>query len=114
VSASRHEGFGVPLLEAMYHGVPVVALGAGAVPETVGEGAVVIDDDAAHRVAAAVHGVLGDDRGRAALVAAGRARLAHFTLERTRAAMAHVVRRWVDAGGTWPADAGAHEGTDAA
>nr|WP_239014048.1 glycosyltransferase [Archangium violaceum] len=36
LSMSRHEGFGVPLLEAMYRGVPVVAYGAAAVPETMG------------------------------------------------------------------------------
>ncbi|MBJ6764051.1 glycosyltransferase [Myxococcaceae bacterium JPH2] len=36
VSMSRHEGFGVPLLEAMYRGVPVVAHAAAAVPETMG------------------------------------------------------------------------------
>ncbi len=36
LSMSRHEGFGVPLLEAMERGVPVVAYGAAAVPETMG------------------------------------------------------------------------------
>jgi glycosyltransferase involved in cell wall biosynthesis len=36
LSMSQHEGFGVPLLEAMYRGVPVVAYGAAAVPETMG------------------------------------------------------------------------------
>lgn len=36
LSMSRHEGFGVPLLEAMYRDVPVVAYGAAAVPETMG------------------------------------------------------------------------------
>ncbi len=36
LSMSRHEGFGVPLLEAMHRGVPVVAYGAAAVPETMG------------------------------------------------------------------------------
>ncbi len=36
LSMSRHEGFGVPLLEAMDRGVPVVAYGAAAVPETMG------------------------------------------------------------------------------
>lgn len=36
LSMSRHEGFGVPLLEAMYRGVPVVAYGVAAVPETMG------------------------------------------------------------------------------
>ena len=36
LSMSRHEGFGVPLLEAMERGVPVVAYGAAAIPETMG------------------------------------------------------------------------------
>ncbi len=36
LSMSRHEGFGVPLLEAMHRGVPVIAYGAGAIPETLG------------------------------------------------------------------------------
>ncbi len=36
VSMSEHEGFGKPLIEAMYLGVPVVAYAAGAVPETMG------------------------------------------------------------------------------
>lgn len=36
VSMSEHEGFCVPILEAMYHRLPVMAYGAGAVPETMG------------------------------------------------------------------------------
>ena len=46
LSMSRHEGFGVPLLEAMYRGVPVVAYGAAAVPETMdGAGVASLTDD---------------------------------------------------------------------
>lgn len=45
VSASAHEGFGVPLLEAMAHDVPVVALAAGAVAGTVGRGGLVLGAD---------------------------------------------------------------------
>ncbi|WP_395822835.1 glycosyltransferase family 4 protein [Archangium minus] len=46
LSMSRHEGFGVPLLEAMYRGVPVVAYGAAAVPETMaGSGLVSLTRD---------------------------------------------------------------------
>jgi glycosyltransferase involved in cell wall biosynthesis len=46
LSMSRHEGFGVPLLEAMYRGVPVVAYGAAAVPETMGgAGLTTLSDD---------------------------------------------------------------------
>jgi glycosyltransferase involved in cell wall biosynthesis len=103
VSLSEHEGFGVPLLEAMHHGVPVVAYGAGAVPETVGVGGLLIEERAPHVVAAAVHRVVADAGTRAVLVDAGRARLVHFDLDHTRAIMADVVRRWVAGGGTWAA-----------
>jgi len=97
VSLSAHEGFCVPLLEAMHHTVPVVALGAGAVPETLGTGGLLLDDPSPPSVAATVHRVLADAGTRAALVAGGQARLAHFALARTRAVMAGVVRGWVAA-----------------
>lgn len=46
LSMSRHEGFGVPLLEAMHRDVPVVAYGAAAVPETMGgAGITTLSDD---------------------------------------------------------------------
>lgn len=45
VMMSRHEGFCVPAVEAMSMGVPVVALGAGAVPETVGDAGLVWGED---------------------------------------------------------------------
>jgi glycosyltransferase involved in cell wall biosynthesis len=101
VSLSQHEGFCVPLLEAMHHGLPVIAYGAGAVPETIGDGGLVLDSAEAHTVAAAVHAVASNDDTRAVLVSAGRARLEHFSLARTRAVMADVVQRWVAAGGAW-------------
>ena len=102
VSVSEHEGFCVPLVEAMHHGLPVVALGAGAVPETLGAGGVLLTERSPSAVAAAAAVVAPGGPPHDALAAAGRARAAHFSLERTRAAMAGVVRRWVDAAGTWP------------
>ncbi len=83
VSLSQHEGFCVPLLEAMHHGLPVVAYGAGAVPETMGDGGLVLDHADAPHVAAAVHAVVSSEDTRATLGAAGRARLEHFSLART-------------------------------
>jgi len=111
VGLSEHEGFCVPLLEAMHHGVPVVAYGAGAVPETLGTGGLLLADPAPHAVAAAVDRVVGDGATRARLAAAGRARVAHFSLERTRATLASLVRRWVDSGGEPPPPA--HRGDGA-
>jgi glycosyltransferase involved in cell wall biosynthesis len=43
VSASRHEGFGLPLLEAMSMGVPIAALARAAVPETVGDAGILVE-----------------------------------------------------------------------
>jgi L-malate glycosyltransferase len=88
VCLSRHEGFCVPLLEAMHHGVPIVALRATAVPETLAGAGLVLDDDDPVTVAAAVDRVQRDPGVRAALVAAGRRRLADFSDARIRAAFA--------------------------
>jgi glycosyltransferase involved in cell wall biosynthesis len=95
VCLSDHEGFCVPLLEAMHHEVPIVAFGAAAVPETLGTAGLLLDDKSPLVVAAAVDRVLGDERLRGALVAAGRARLDDFALARTRARLADVVTELV-------------------
>ena len=81
VSMSEHEGFGVPWLEAMAFGLPVIALGAGAVPETVGAGGVVFEGLGYDEVAALVDLVLTSPDLRARLAAAGRERLASFPTE---------------------------------
>lgn len=80
VSLSVHEGFGVPLLEAMRASVPVVALSAGAVPDTVGTAALLLDRAEPVPVAAAVHRVRTDAALRARLAEAGHRQVALHTL----------------------------------
>ncbi len=80
VMASDHEGFCVPLAEAMGHGVPIVAYGVTAVPETVGGAGLVLPDKAALPFAAAVGRVLQDPQLHAVLAAAGLERAAGFDL----------------------------------
>lgn len=75
VCLSDHEGFGLPVLEAWSHDLPVVAFGAGAIPEIAGDAAVVLPDKSPATVAAAVARVARDPALRAALVARGRRRL---------------------------------------
>jgi len=89
VCASEHEGFCVPLVEAMGHGVPVVAFGAAAVPETVGDAGLVLDDKDPLRFAAAVDRVVGDAELRRQLAQAAAQRVAGFSVERS-------ARRFVD------------------
>jgi glycosyltransferase involved in cell wall biosynthesis len=96
VSVSEHEGFGVTPLEAMHHGVPVVAFAAGAVPETVGTGGLCLATKEAATVAAAVHRVAADPALRDALVAAGHARVGELSLEAARRATADQLRPVVE------------------
>ncbi len=62
VSMSEHEGFGVPILEAMAAQVPVVAYGAAAIPETMGGAGVLLRTKDPAVVAATVHAVQSDRR----------------------------------------------------
>jgi glycosyltransferase involved in cell wall biosynthesis len=91
VCLSEHEGFCVPLLEAMHHEVPIVAFASSAVPETLRLAGLVVEEKAPVTVAAAVHRVVGDPALRASLVAAGRARLAELSLDHGRARLRDAV-----------------------
>ena len=60
LSASEHEGFCVPLVEAFHKGIPVVAFAATAVPDTMDGGGVLYDRKDPCHVASLMHGVLSD------------------------------------------------------
>jgi glycosyltransferase involved in cell wall biosynthesis len=74
VSTSEHEGFCVPIVEAMAFGVPVVALGTTAVPETVGEAGIVWEERDPRRFALAIQRLLREPREREWLGTLGRKR----------------------------------------
>ncbi|MGC8465144.1 MAG: glycosyltransferase family 4 protein [Acidimicrobiales bacterium] len=75
VSASLHEGFCVPLLEAFSHELPVVAVSCAAVPETLGDGGILVPPGDPLAFAAAAHLLISDPDLREQVVAAGRQRL---------------------------------------
>ena len=75
VCLSDHEGFCIPLLEAMRSGLPIVAFAAGAVPETLGEAGILLDSKRPRVVAAAVDRVRRDAALVDGLAAAGHRRL---------------------------------------
>jgi len=83
VVCSEHEGFCVPLLEAMHHGVPIVAYASTAVPETLGDAGVLLDTKEPCLVAAAAARVVEDDALRARLIARGAERVQTFDIART-------------------------------
>jgi len=88
VSLSEHEGFGVPLLEAMRFRLPVVAYDAGAIGETVGDAGVLLRERDLPETAEAAAMVGERVELREALVAAGERRVLDFdpdkVAERTR------------------------------
>ena len=79
---SDHEGFNVPLLEAMRSDLPIVAFAAGATPETLGDAGLLLERKAPEDVASALERAVRDGELRRTLVARGRARLAAFAPER--------------------------------
>jgi glycosyltransferase involved in cell wall biosynthesis len=91
VCLSDHEGFCIPLLEAMRSGLPIVAFAAGAVPETLGDAGILLDSKRPGVVASAVERVRRDAGLADGLVAAGHRRLETFSLVRTRARFVDVL-----------------------
>jgi glycosyltransferase involved in cell wall biosynthesis len=85
VMPSTYEGFGLPCLEAMASGTPVVAADAGALTETCGDSALLADPREPVEFAEALVAAASDDAVRETLVQAGRRRAASFPWSRAAA-----------------------------
>jgi glycosyltransferase involved in cell wall biosynthesis len=81
VVASEHEGFCVPLLEAQYHGLPIVALNRAAVKDTLGTEQLVIDELDYDRFAAAIKIITSNIQVRAYLAETGSANVQKYAVE---------------------------------
>jgi len=90
---SLDEGFGHPPLEAMRAGVPVVAARAGALPEVLGDAALLVDPSSAIALADALHAAVADETTRARLIAAGHQQVARYTWEHATDELVAVYRR---------------------
>jgi alpha-1,3-rhamnosyl/mannosyltransferase len=83
VQPSFEEGFGLPVLEAMTIGVPVVASRRGSLPEVVGDAGPLVDPEDSGALAAAIGSLLEDHTRAAACVDKGIRRAAEFRWDRT-------------------------------
>ena len=97
VFPSLYEGFGLPPLEAMACGTPVVCSDAASLPEVVGDAALTVDPTDVDALAGAMHRVLTDPNLAAELRARGLARAATFTWERTARETVAVYSQVLDA-----------------
>ncbi len=94
VFPSLYEGFGLPPLEAMACGCPVIAARAASVPEVCGDAALYFDPRSQDSIVAALQTVLVDSNLRERLRAAGRARKASFRwIDSARSLLAHLDRK---------------------
>jgi glycosyltransferase involved in cell wall biosynthesis len=80
---SLYEGFGLPPLEAMACGVPVLASGTTALPEVVGDAAVLVQPDEVPSIAAGLGRLMSDDALRRELSQKGQQRARNFSWERS-------------------------------
>jgi glycosyltransferase involved in cell wall biosynthesis len=89
---SRYEGFGLPLLEAMACGTPVVSSSASSLPEVVGDAGLLVDPSDVEGLSAALRQLLEDEPRRKALAAAGRARASELSWRRMASETVQVYR----------------------
>jgi glycosyltransferase involved in cell wall biosynthesis len=86
------ESFGLAAVEAMAAGLPVIACRSTAVPETVGDAAMIVDAESPLQVVRAVEQLRSDTAERAAWIARGRARAAEFAWSSCLARLASALR----------------------
>jgi glycosyltransferase involved in cell wall biosynthesis len=102
VFPSRYEGFGLPVLEAMRLGCPVIAANTTALPSVVGGAGILVPPDDVDEWVRAMVLMCDDPVERRRHVAAGRERAAGFTWESSARALVGVWRRAATAAGVGP------------
>ncbi|RRJ28340.1 glycosyltransferase family 4 protein [Halocatena pleomorpha] len=100
VFPSLHETFGLPVLESMACGTPVVASDRYAIPEIAGDGAILVDPEAPEEIAAALDRLITDATRRAELARQGRKRATTFSWQHTADQMVNVFEQVITTSAT--------------
>lgn len=96
VSLSEHEGFCIPLIEAMYYQTPVIAHASTGVPYTLGDAGILIHEKVPAVIAEIAHEVAGDETLRRQLIARQTQRVADFAPDTIRARLHDVLQPYLD------------------
>lgn len=91
ICMSEHEGFCLPIVEAMHFGLPVVAFGAGAVPDTVGDGGVVVYEKRHAAIAEVLYDLATPTPLRGQCIESGKRRVQEFSYQRFLARVSELV-----------------------
>lgn len=94
---SFFEGFGIPVLEALQSGVPVITSNVSCLPETGGDAAYYVDPASPEEIAAAMDTILSDAQLRTQMIEKGRAHAAKFSLQSCTDSVMNVYKKLVDA-----------------
>jgi len=100
VFPSLYEGFGLPPLEAMATGTPVVASNVSSLPEVLGDAALLVNPENVFDIARAIQEVLLDQDLRQELIGKGKAQAARYSWERTAREVLEVYRDVGESRGT--------------
>jgi len=98
ITLSLDEGFGLPVLEAMAHGCPVIAARRAALPEVVGQAGVLVNPDDLHEVVGAINRIMTDADYRRDLIDRGRRQAERYTWHRTAEGVRSVYEEVASAG----------------
>ncbi|MBQ1340252.1 MAG: glycosyltransferase family 4 protein [Ruminococcus sp.] len=97
VCMSAHEGFCVPLAEAMFFDVPIVALDTSAISDTLGGSGFLVDDNDPVFVSRVIDRVLNDEALRNELISGQRRRLKDFSYEKIRDTFTEQLKNFIAA-----------------
>lgn len=95
VLMSKCESFGIPALEAMYHGTPVVTSKCCAMPEICGNAAELVDPNDEHAIAEVIYSLMTNEERAEKLAALGRQRITRFSWNLTAEKMASAIEQRV-------------------
>lgn len=93
---SEHEGFCVPLVEAMYFDVPIVAYRSSAIPDTLGGSGVLLDSNDPIIVAEAVDKIVKDQEHRTSIIQGQKKRLDDFSYEKVAPKLKRILKQMIE------------------